>query len=84
MSKRSIFWNEKRHQSAKYFNSGRIGHHISDCRQGFPRNSISSGNDKNRRFQPSGLCRRCEKKKNDNGPMNVDQQGKTRKPINIV
>ena len=51
----------KRHQNAKYFYCGRIGHLRRDCRQGIPRNNISSGNDKNRRTQPLGMCRRYGK-----------------------
>ena len=35
----------KRHQNAKCFNCGRIGHLRRDCRQGIPRNNVSSEND---------------------------------------
>ena len=42
----------KRHQNAK---CSRIGHLRRDCRQGIPRNNISSGNGKNRKTQPSGI-----------------------------
>ena len=51
----------KRHQNAKCFNCGRIVHLRRNCRQRIPRNSVSSGNGKNRRSQSSGLCRRCGK-----------------------
>ena len=50
----------KRHQNTKCFNCGRIGHLRRDCRQGIPRNNVSSGNDKNRRSYPE-LCRICGK-----------------------
>ena len=63
----------RRHQTANYFNCGRIGHLIKDCRQGIPRNNISSGNGKNKRTQPSGICRICVTKA-DIGPMNTAQQ----------
>ena len=45
----------------KCFNCGIIGHLRSDCRQGIPRNNVSSGNGENRRTQPSGICKRCGK-----------------------
>ena len=38
----------RRHQNAKCFNCGRIGHLKRDCRQGVPRNNVSSGNGKNK------------------------------------
>ena len=51
----------RRHQNAKCFNCGRIGHLRRNCRQGIPRNNISSRNGKNRKTQTSGMCRRCGK-----------------------
>ena len=51
----------RRHQTTRYFNCGKLGHLKRDCRQRNSRNNISSGNDKNRRPQPSGICRRCGK-----------------------
>ena len=51
----------RRHQTLKCFTCGRKGHVRRYCRQGIPRNNISSGNGKNRRPWPSGICRRCGK-----------------------
>ena len=51
----------RRHQNAKCLNCGIIGYLRRNSRQGFPRNNISSGNDKNRGSQPAGLCRKCDK-----------------------
>ena len=51
----------KRHQNIKYFSCGTIGHLRRDSVQGVTRNNVSSRNDKNRRSQSSGLCRRCSK-----------------------
>ena len=50
-----------RRKNARCFNCGRIGHLRRHCRQGIPRNNVSYGNDKNKRYQLSGLCRRCGK-----------------------
>ena len=33
----------RRHQNAKIFNCGRIGHLRRDCREGISRNNVSSG-----------------------------------------
>ena len=41
----------QRYQNTKCFNCGRIGHLRRDCRQGIPRNNVSSRNGKNRRTQ---------------------------------
>ena len=49
---KAIFKGMRRHQTAKCINCGRKGHLRRDCRQGIPRNNISSGNGKNRRTQP--------------------------------
>ena len=43
------FSNDMKHQNAKCFNCGRIGHLRTDYRQRIPRNNVSSGNGKNRR-----------------------------------
>ena len=51
----------RRHQNAKCFNCGRIEHLRRDCKQEIPRNNVSSRNGKDRRTQPSGICRRCGK-----------------------
>ena len=51
----------RKYQNAKKFNCGRIGHLRQNCRQGIPRNNISFGDGKNRRTQPSCICRRCGK-----------------------
>ena len=51
----------RRHQNANCFNCGWIGHLRKNYRQGIPRNNISSWNGKNRRIQPSGICRQCGK-----------------------
>ncbi|XP_049979759.1 uncharacterized protein [Alexandromys fortis] len=51
----------RRYHDTKCFNCGRIGHLRRDCRQGIPRNNVSSGNGKNRRTQPLDICRRCGK-----------------------
>ena len=55
----SISKRMRRHQNAKCFNGGKIGHLRRDCRQRIPRNNISSGNGKNRRTQASVICIRC-------------------------
>ena len=39
----------RRHQTAKCFNCGKLGHLKRDYRQGIPTHNISSGNGKNRR-----------------------------------
>ena len=58
----AIFKGMKRHQNTKSFNCGRIGHLRRDCRKDVPRNNFFfSGNDKNRRSQTSGLCRKSDK-----------------------
>ena len=49
------------HQTAKCINCGKLGHQTMDCRQGISRNNTSSGNGKNRKPQPSGIYRRCDK-----------------------
>ena len=51
----------RRYQNAKCFHCGRTGYLRSDYRQGISRNNVSSRNGKNRRTQPSGICRRCGK-----------------------
>ena len=51
----------RRHQNAKCFNCGIIGYLRRECRQGIPRNNVTSRNDKNRRTQPSNICRRCDR-----------------------
>ena len=68
----AIFNGMRRHQNTKCFNCGKIGHLRMDCRQGIPRNNVSSGNGKNRRTQPSGICRKCGKANIE--PINVGQQ----------
>ena len=62
----------RRHQITRCFNCGKLEHLKRDCRQRNSRNNISSGKDKNRRPQPSGICRRCSKA--DIGPTNAGQQ----------
>ena len=51
----------RRYQNTKCFNCGRMEHMRRDCRQWIPGNNISSGNGRNRRNQPSSVCRRCGK-----------------------
>ena len=60
---------KRRHQNIKCFNCGRMGHLRRDCRQGIPRNNVSSENGKDWKTQPSGICRRLAM--SDTGPMNV-------------
>ena len=50
----------RRHQNAKYFTCGRIGHLKRDYRQRIPRNNVSA-NGKNKHSQLSEICRRCDK-----------------------
>ena len=61
----------RRHQIAKRFNCGRIGHLRRDCRQGISRNNISSGNgeigDFGLQIYVAGVA------KADIGPMNAGQ-----------
>ena len=59
---------KRRHENTKCFNCGIIVHLRRDCRQGVPRNNISSGNGKNRRTQPSDIY---TKTNTDIGPINV-------------
>ena len=49
------------HQPAKCFNCGKFGHLKRDFRQGISRNNTSSGNGRNRKPRPSGICRRSGK-----------------------
>ena len=51
----------RRHQTAKCFNCGKLGHMRRYCRKGNSRKNISSENDKNRRPWMSGICRKCGK-----------------------
>ena len=51
----------RKNQNAKCFNCVRIRHLRMNCRQGIPRNNVSSRNGINRRTQPSGICTRCGK-----------------------
>ena len=50
---------KRRHQNTICFNCGRMGHIRRDCRQWISRNNASSGNERIRKTQPSGICRRC-------------------------
>ena len=43
------------------FNCGRMEHLRRYCIQAILRNNLSSGNGKNKRTQPIGICRRCGK-----------------------
>ncbi|XP_049981111.1 endogenous retrovirus group K member 5 Gag polyprotein-like [Alexandromys fortis] len=54
---------KRRHQNTKCFNCGKMGHMRRNCKQRTFRNNnnASSRNNRNRRTQPSGLCRRCGK-----------------------
>ncbi|XP_049981722.1 uncharacterized protein [Alexandromys fortis] len=54
---------KRRHQNTKCFNCGKMGHMKRNCKQRIFRNNnnASSRNNRNRRTQPSGLCRRCGK-----------------------
>ena len=45
------------HQTDKCYNCSKLGHLKGDCRQGISRNNTSSGNGRNRRPRPSGICR---------------------------
>ena len=57
----TIFNSKRKHQNTKCFNCGRMGHLRRDYKQWIPRNNSSSGNNRNRRTQPSVICRRCDK-----------------------
>ena len=54
---------KRRHQNTKCFNCDKMGHMKRNCKQRIFRNNnnASSRNNRNRRTQPSGLCRRCGK-----------------------
>ena len=52
---------KRRHQNTKCFNCGGMGHLRRDYKQGIPRKNVSSGNGKNMKTHPSGICRMCGK-----------------------
>ena len=66
-----------RNPNAKCFIYCTIGHLRRDCRQEFL-NNIFSGKIKNKRYQSSGLCRKCDKGKrwNNECRLTKDIQGK--------
>ncbi len=54
---------KRRYQNTKCFNCGKMGHMKRNCKQRTFRNNNNTftRNNRNRRTQPSGLCRRCGK-----------------------